>query len=156
MHEKNISDPITFGCNRTTNPQGIDVAVTRAAFSMPSGNILCREAGNTGFQECWIKKADFVPVGRPSNCAKADWGHKIIFSIAVTVRNGQKVPFARFVCNTGHRYPQGFPTRHYGQVNIGRTSTCSSQTTGLTCTYGSDSYWTGFHLNRAGFQIAHS
>ena len=30
--------------------------------------------------------------------------------LIAVMRSGQKVPFARFVCNPGHRYPQGFPT----------------------------------------------
>lgn len=100
-------------------------------FTMPSGNIMCNlTPGEGGFQSqvrCDLQQLSSRPPAPPADCA-ADWGDAFAVQTKSTI--GERICHA---AGDEAQVPRG-PVLAYGATWKGEGFTCTSQTTGVTCT----------------------
>jgi len=100
-------------------------------FTMPSGNIICNlTPGEGGFQSqvrCDLQQMSNKPPAPPPDCA-ANWGDAFTVQTKSTI--GERICHA---AGDEAQVPRG-PVLAYGATWKGEGFTCTSQTTGVTCT----------------------
>lgn len=103
----------------TTSPAG----VSSVAFRSPSGNIVCKVAGNEAV--CAITEFSYTPSSAPASCADSQgWGHVV----GVDGSAG-----ASFVCADNQPADPNSPVLAYGRgVLVGRMA-CGSTQGGVRC-----------------------
>ena len=103
---------------KTTSPAGASVG-----FRSPSGNIVCKVAGNGA--QCAITEFSYTPPSPPASCADSQgWGH---------VLGVEGSASASFVCADNQPADPNSPVLAYGRgVLVGRMA-CGSTQGGVRC-----------------------
>jgi hypothetical protein len=123
-----------------SGPQATVVSADEAYdFQAPSGNISCSMARDNA--TCEIKDHTFEQPAKPSDC-DVDYGRMI------SVKG--EAP-AEFLCHGDTVFVAEAPVVAYGERVSNGSVTCTSATSGLTCSTSSGSH--GFELSRASYRL---
>ncbi|MDQ6746454.1 MAG: hypothetical protein M3Z27_10635 [Actinomycetota bacterium] len=125
-------------------PAGAPIAtappVHLATFRSPSGNLGCQLIG--GSARCDIRRRSWSPPPRPASCPS-----QVDFGQGLEISSGQ----SRIVCAGDTALNASAPPLPYGRDTDSVGFSCSSRTTGITCTSSTTRH--GFFISAQSYRL---